>query len=453
MMMKHKLIKNIRIVDDGKEFISDVYIKGERIEKIASNISLSPTLAFDEINGEELLLMPGMIDAHVHFREPGLTYKGNMSSESAAAVAGGITSIMDMPNTVPSVLSIDVLEQKYEIAANSSLTNYSFFMGLSKDNLEEALNVSTEDVCGLTDDGLYFDEAHPTLCNSLEYLEKIFSSSEHLIALHSEDDQIIKKNHEKARDEFKEFIPPHYHSIIRSSEACRASTKSILDLAKKHNTRFHLLHVSTGSEAELFQNNEPLKSKRITAETTIHHLFFNTDDYERLGNLIKWNPSVKSAADNQALIAALNENRIDIVATDHAPHTIGEKIGLYDAVKPGGPMVQHALMALLELYFKGQLTLTDVVKKSSNGVADLYRIKERGYIREGYYADLVLVDLNKKFKVKEDNIKYKCKWSPFLDYTFNASINRVFVNGQTAYVEDEVNTSQTGKRLKFEKIR
>jgi len=349
MMMKHKLIKNIRIVDDGKEFISDVYIKGERIEKIASNISLSPTLAFDEINGEELLLMPGMIDAHVHFREPGLTYKGNMSSESAAAVAGGITSIMDMPNTVPSVLSVDVLEQKYEIASNSSLANYSFFMGLSKDNLDEALKVSTEDVCGLTDDGLYFDEAHPTLCNSLDYLEKIFSSSEHLIALHSENDYLIKKNYDNARNKFKEFIPPYYHSIIRSSEVCYTSTKEIVDLAKKHNTRFHLLHVSTGAEAKLF------------------HI--------------------------------------------------------------------------------------DVVKKSSNGVADLYRIKERGYIREGYFADLVLVDLNKKYRVTEENIKYKCSWSPFLDYTFHASINSVFVNGQIVFNDDVVIASQCGKRLKFEKIR
>jgi dihydroorotase len=453
MMMKHKLIKNIRIVDDGKEFISDVYIKGERIEKIASNISLSPTLAFDEINGEELLLMPGMIDAHVHFREPGLTYKGNMSSESAAAVAGGITSIMDMPNTVPSVLSVDVLEQKYEIASNSSLANYSFFMGLSKDNLDEALKVSTEDVCGLTDDGLYFDEAHPTLCNSLDYLEKIFSSSEHLIALHSENDYLIKKNYDNARNKFKEFIPPYYHSIIRSSEVCYTSTKEIVDLAKKHNTRFHLLHVSTGAEAKLFHNYQPLRSKRLTAETTIHHLFFNTHDYEHLGNLIKWNPSVKSLSDNKALLQALKENRIDIVATDHAPHTIGEKIGLYDTVKPGGPMVQHALLALLEFYFRGELSLLDVVKKSSNGVADLYRIKERGYIREGYFADLVLVDLNKKYRVTEENIKYKCSWSPFLDYTFHASINSVFVNGQIVFNDDVVIASQCGKRLKFEKIR
>lgn len=451
--MKHTLIKNARIIDDGKDVVSDVYIKGERIEKIAANISLPSQLHVEEIPGEGLVLLPGMIDAHVHFREPGLTYKGDMQSESAAAIAGGITSIMDMPNTLPGVLTIDALEQKYSLAAEHCLANYSFFMGLSKDNLEEALKVSTEDVCGLTDDGLYFDEAHPTLCNSLSYLEKIFSSTEHLVALHSENDLIIKKNYEQAKREFKEFIPPHFHSIIRSSGACYTSTKEILSLAKKHNTRFHLLHMSTGDEANLFDHILPVREKRITAETTIHHLLFNTDDYERLGNLIKWNPSVKSAADNQALITALNENRIDIVATDHAPHAIGEKIGLYDAVKPGGPMVQHALLALFELYFRDQLTLTDVVKKSSNAVADLYRIKERGYIREGYYADLVLVDLNTKYKVKEDNIKYKCKWSPFLDYTFNASINRVFVNGQTAYVEDKLNTSQSGKRLKFEKIR
>jgi dihydroorotase len=358
-----------------------------------------------------------------------------------------------MPNTAPSVLSVDVLEQKYEIASNSSLANYSFFMGLSKDNIEEALKVSTEDVCGLTDDGLYFDETHPTLCNSLEYLEKIFSASEHLIALHSENDYIIKRNYDSARNKFKEFIPPHYHSIIRSSEACYTSTKEIVDLAKKYNTRFHLLHVSTGAEAELFQNTAPIRSKRLTAETTIHHLFFNTDDYELLGNLIKWNPSVKSVADNKKLLQALKDNRIDIVATDHAPHTIGEKIGLYDTVKPGGPMVQHALLALLEFYSRGELSLVDVVKKSSNGVADLYRIKERGYIREGYFADLVLVDLNKKYRVTEENIKYKCSWSPFLDYTFHASINSVFVNGQIAFNDDVVIANQCGKRLKFEKIR
>ena len=451
--MKHTLIKQARIIDDGNDFIADIYIRGERIEKISSTVNLPSSTAVNEINAEKLVLIPGMIDAHVHFREPGLTYKGNMHSESAAAIAGGITSIMDMPNTIPSVLTVDVLEQKYAIAAQRSFANYSFFMGLSKDNLEEALRVSTEDVCGLTDDGLYFDEAHPTLCNSLGYLEKIFSSTEHLVALHSENDSIIKKNYTQARNEFKEFIPPHYHSIIRSSAACLSSSKEILSLAKKHNTRFHLLHVSTGEEANLFDHILPVREKRITAETTIHHLFFNMDDYERLGNLIKWNPSVKTAEDNQALLGALTAGAIDIVATDHAPHAIGEKIGLYDAVKPGGPMVQHALLALLELYFKGQLTLTDVVKKSSNAVADLYRIKERGYIREGYYADLVLVDLNKKFKVIEDNIKYKCKWSPFLDYTFNASINRVFVNGHQAYTEDEVNTSQLGMRLKFEKIR
>jgi len=451
--MKHTLIKNARIIDDGKDFYADVHIKGNRIEKVAPIINLPNEIQYDEVNAEELVLLPGMIDAHVHFREPGLTYKGNVRSESAAALSGGVTSIMDMPNTVPTVLTLDILEQKYKIAAENCLTNYSFFMGLSKDNLEEALRANTEDICGLTDDGLYFDEAHPTLCNSLDYLEKIFSSSEHLIALHSEKDEVIKQNYEKARDEFKEFIPLHYHSIIRSSEACIASTKEILSIARKYNTRFHLLHVSTGEEAELFHNTEPLRSKRLTAETTIHHLHFNTNDYERLGNLIKWNPAVKSELDNQNLLEALHDNRIDIVATDHAPHALGEKIGLYDTVKPGGPMVQHALQAVLEFYFKGKLTLNQVVQKTSNSVADLYRIKDRGYIREGYYADLVLVDLNRPFKVTEENINYKCQWSPFLGYTFNSSIDTVFVNGRKAYSNQSLTTEILGKRLKFEKIR
>lgn len=451
--MKHTLIKNVRIIDDGKDYFADVYIKGNRIEKVSASINLPIETKYDEVNAEGLVLMPGMIDAHVHFREPGLTYKGNMRSESAAAISGGITSIMDMPNTVPAVLTLDILEQKYGIAAENCLTNYSFFMGLSKDNLEEALRASTEDVCGLTDDGLYFDESHPTLCNSLDYLEKIFSSSEHLIALHSEQDAVIKKNYEKARDEFKEFIPLHYHSIIRSSEACITSTKEILSIARKHNTRFHLLHVSTGEEAKLFDNTEPSRSKRLTAEATVHHLYFNTDDYERLGNLIKWNPSVKSAVDNRELLEAIKENRIDIVATDHAPHALGEKIGLYDAVKPGGPMVQHALLAVLELYFKGVLTLNEVVTKTSNGVADLYRIKDRGFIREGYYADLVLVDLKNPYKVLESNINYKCQWSPFLSYTFSSTINTVFVNGNKAYSNQMLISEIPGKRLKFEKIR
>ncbi|MEY4728616.1 MAG: hypothetical protein RLZZ390_1140 [Bacteroidota bacterium] len=451
--MKHTLIKNARIIDDGKDYFADVYIKGNRIEKVSASINLPIETKYDEVNAEGLVLMPGMIDAHVHFREPGLTYKGNMRSESAAAISGGITSIMDMPNTVPAVLTLDILEQKYGIAAENCLTNYSFFMGLSKDNLEEALRASTEDVCGLTDDGLYFDESHPTLCNSLDYLEKIFSSSEHLIALHSEQDAIIKKNYEKARDEFKEFIPLHYHSIIRSSEACITSTKEILSIARKHNTRFHLLHVSTGDEAKLFDNTEPSRSKRLTAEATVHHLYFNTDDYERLGNLIKWNPSVKSALDNRELLEAIKENRIDIVATDHAPHALGEKIGLYDAVKPGGPMVQHALLGVLEFYFKGKLTLNQVVQKTSNGVADLYRIKDRGFIREGYYADLVLVDLETPYKVTESNINYKCNWSPFLSYTFSSTINTVFVNGNKACSNQNLISEIPGKRLKFEKIR
>ena len=451
--MTHKLIKNVRIVDDGKDFIGDVYIKGDRIEKIAPGISLSSHLSFDEINAERLVLIPGMIDAHVHFREPGLTYKGDMRSESSAAIAGGITSIMDMPNTDPAVLSIDVLEQKYARAAASCHTNYSFFMGLSKDNLEEALRVSSEDVCGLTDDGLYFDEEHPTLCNSISFLEKIFSSSPHLIALHSEDDTIIRNNYIKCKKEYGEFIPPSAHTQIRSVDACFHSSKSVTELAAKHNTRLHLLHISTGKEAGMFNSSLPLKYKRITSETTIHHLCFNTEDYDRLGNLIKWNPSVKYKSDNQELLEALKSNQIDIVATDHAPHAIGEKIGLYDRVKPGGPMVQHALLALLDFYHQGKLSLNEVVQKTSNGVAELYRIKERGFIREGYFADLVLVDLKKSNVVREENLLYKCNWSPFLFHEFKSSIDTVIINGEISFTKNKICASSSGYRLKFEKIR
>ena len=451
--MKHILIRNARIVDDGNEYYSDLYITRGRIERIAANIRLSPQLQVEEINAEHLLLIPGMIDAHVHFREPGLTYKGDMRSESSAAIAGGITSIMDMPNTDPAVLTIDLLEQKYAKAAQSCHTNFSFFMGLSKDNLEEALRVSSEDVCGLTDDGLYFDEEHPTLCNSISFLEKIFSSSPHLIALHSEDDTIIRNNYIKYKKEYGDFIPPSAHTEIRSVDACFQSSKLVTELAAKHNTRLHLLHISSGKEAGLFNSSLPLKEKRVTSETTIHHLCFNNEDYDRLGNLIKWNPSIKFKSDNQQLLEALKNNQIDIVATDHAPHAIGEKIGLYDRVKPGGPMVQHALLALLDFYHQGKLSLKEIVQKTSNGVAELYRIKERGYIREGYYADLVLIDLSKSNVVREDNLLYKCNWSPFLFHEFKSSIDTVFINGDIAYTKNEICASSSGHRLKFEKIR
>lgn len=451
--MSHTVLKNARLIDDGNDFIADVYIKGSHIEKIGAGINLSPTLKFEEIDAEGLLLIPGMIDAHVHFREPGFTQKGNMQSESAAALSGGITSIMDMPNKNPPVLTLETLEENFSLAAKNCLTNYSFFMGLSKYNMDEALQISTENVCGLTDDGLYFDKDYPTLCNSLDFVEKLFSKSEHLIALHSEDDIIIHENYLQAKDQFNDFIPPHYHSIIRSSEACLASTQQLLSIARKHNTRFHLLHISTEAEVNLFDKHTSIESKRITAETTIHHLYFNTTDYERLGNLIKWNPSIKSISDNHALLDALQDNRIDIVATDHAPHTYSEKIGLYDTVKPGGPMVQHALLAMLDFYHLGKLTLVQVVQKTSNDVAKLYKIKHRGFIREGYWADLVLIDLHRPYRVADLNINYKCKWSPFLNHTFNSSIDTVFVNGRKVYSEGKLDMSFRGKRLQFEKFR
>lgn len=451
--MKYTLIKNARIIDDGNDFFADVLIRSGLIERIDSGITIAQRHNYDEINAEGLLLIPGMIDAHVHFREPGLSYKGDMYSESAAALSGGVTSIMDMPNKIPPVLNLETLNKNFSIAEKKCLTNYSFFMGLSKDNLDEVLKLNTEDICGLTDDGLYFNDAFPTLCNSLDYVEKLFSTSDHLIALHSEDDRIIHENYLHAKQEFNEFIPPHYHTIIRSSTACYSSTKELISIAKKHNTRFHLLHVSTADELNLLDNHVPVKEKSITAETTIHHLYFNTDDYMRLGNLIKWNPSIKTNEDNLALLNGLHDNRIDIVATDHAPHLISEKIGLYDSVKPGGPMIQHALLAMFELYFSGKLTLQEVVKKTSNDVASVFRIKNRGFIREGYWADLVLINLNQSFTVGESNILYKCKWSPFLGHRFNASIDTVFLNGYKVFTQFMFDPTVHSMRLQFEKTR
>jgi len=359
---------------------------------------------------------------------------------------------MDMPNTLPNVLSQDILEEKYTLASVSSLCNYSFFMGLSNDNLDEALRTSTEDVCGLTDDGLYV-EGGKLLCNEPEFLESLFSRSPHLIALHSEDDNIIKNNLIRYKKEFAEFIPPSYHSLIRDADACIASTTRLLELSKKFNNRLHVLHVSTGPESELFSPSQDTRQKRITSEACVHHLFFNTHDYEDLGNLIKWNPSIKSMVDQQTLLYNIYTGKIDIIATDHAPHSLNEKIGTYSDVKPGGPMVQHALLVLLELYHQHKISLQKIVEKTSHRVAEIYRIRERGYIREGYYADLVLIDLNDSCFVSTDSLRYKCEWSPLLGYTLRSRICKVLVNGHLVFDDGCIDRSQTGMRLKFEKER
>ena len=448
--MKRTIIKQASIVNEGKITIADLLIVGERIEKIANHISDTHA---EIVNADHLFLLPGVIDDQVHFREPGLTHKATIYSESRAAVSGGITSFMDMPNTIPNTLNMELLEEKYAIASKTSVANYSFFMGINQNNLEEALKIDNENVCGITDDGLYFNNDEGILANYPAFLEKLFSRSETLIALHSEDDETIKKNTALYQSMYGDAIPFKYHSAIRSEAACLMATKRVLEIANKYNNRLHLFHISTLAEAMLFDHQIPVSEKRITAEACIHHLWFSDMDYDSLGAKIKWNPAIKTESDRDGLLKALLNNHLDIIATDHAPHTITEKSGLYTKALSGGPLVQHALPAMLELYQKGKISLEKIVEKMSHHVAEIYTIKDRGYIREGYYADLVLVDLNHTWKVDQLNILSKCKWSPFENMQFKSKINNTFVNGHLVYHNGLIQDQNLGMRLKFSKTR
>ena len=446
------LIKEASIVNEGKIIISDVLISNGRFEKIAKNIS-APTGYFKMINAEGLHLIPGLIDDQVHFREPGLTHKATIFSESRAAVAGGITSFMDMPNTTPNTTTLKLLEEKYAIAKKNSLANYSFFMGITKHNLEEALRIDNRTICGLTDDGLYFDADDGILANYPDFLEQLFSRSDSLITLHCEDDSIINRNTQFFKEKYGVNVPPNCHPLIRSEEACFEATKRVVEIAKKHHTRFHAYHISTEIETHLFKSDSLLREKRITSEACVHHLWFTDKDYDRFGNLIKWNPAIKSENNKIGLIKALNDNLVDIIATDHAPHTLSEKEGNYFQSKSGGPLVQHALVTLLELYHQGYFSLQKIVEKTSHHVAEIYRLIERGYIREGYFADFVLVDLNSKWKSIPDLNLYKCGWSPFDNDTFSSKVIQTYVNGHLAYDRGTFNENQLGKRLLFESER
>jgi dihydroorotase len=447
--MKKQLLVNAKIVNEGASFNADVLIHHGRIEKIAPHISDSHADIFD-INGNYLI--PGMIDNQVHFRDPGLTYKGNLTTESRAAVAGGVTSFMDMPNTIPNTLSRDLLEQKYQAAAQQSLANFSFFMGVTAGNLEEALRVDNESVCGITDDGLYFNEQQ-ILANNPEYLEKLFSRAETLIALHSEDESIIERNYDHYFEETQGKISFALHAKIRSTEACVTATKRVLGIQAKYNNRLHFFHISTGEEALLFSSSDDYSTKRVTAEACIHHLWFTDADYEKRGVDIKWNPSIKTEHDRQMLIQALKEGRIDIIASDHAPHSKEEKKGTYEQVKSGAPIVQHTLPLLFELASRGEITIEQIVEKTSHRVADIYRMKERGYLREGYFADLVEVAPNSPWEVTEKSLLYKCGWAPVVGEKLSAKIKRTFVNGNLVFQEDKFSSDAKGSRLFFEKIR
>ncbi len=438
------LIKNAQVVNEGEIKAQDLWIKDGRIEKIAPTIDKT---ADQVIDAEGLHLLPGLIDDQVHFREPGLTHKANIYTESRAAVAGGTTSFMEMPNTVPNTLTQRLLQDKYDIAQDTSLANYSFFMGAANDNLEEVLKTNPRDVCGIK--VFMGSSTGNMLVDNEKALEAIFSQAPTLIATHCEDEATIQANLAAFKDKYGDQVSIEMHPLIRSAEACYLSSSKAVALAKKNNTRLHILHISTAKETALFENHIPLEQKRITAEACIHHLWFSDADYKTKGNYIKWNPAVKTANDRDAILQAVLDGHIDVIATDHAPHTIEEKEQAYLQAPSGGPLVQHALQALLDLVKQKKLTLEQLVQKTAHNTATLFQIEQRGYIREGYWADLVLVDLNKPYTVDKSNILSKCGWSPFENHTFSASIEHTLVSGNLAFSQGKLIEVGSGHRLLF----
>ncbi|WP_299259725.1 dihydroorotase [uncultured Aquimarina sp.] len=446
--MNKVLIKNTNIVNEGKTFNGDVYIENGFFKEIASQISAkSPDVQVFDAEGKYLL--PGVIDDQVHFREPGLTHKATIETESRAAVAGGITSFIEMPNTNPQATTIEKLEEKFEIAAKTSYANYSFMFGGTNDNLEEILKVDRNKVAGLK---LFLGSSTGNmLVDNLEVLEKIFSSTDLLISVHCEDEETIKKNTAKYKEQYGEDIPIEMHPIIRSEDACYISSSNAVALAKKTGARLHVFHLSTAKELKLFTNKIPLKDKKITAEVCIHHLWFSDEDYKEKGTLIKWNPAVKTSKDRDALFEALLKDKLDVIATDHAPHTKEEKDNVYTKAPSGGPLVQHALPAMLEFYHRGKISLEKIVEKMCHNPAILFQVEKRGYIKEGYCADAVLVDLNAPWTVNTDNIAYKCGWSPFEGTTFKSRITHTFVNGSLVYKNFKFYDVKNAQRLTFDR--
>lgn len=441
--MFSKLIKSATVVNEGTSKVQDVLIKNGRIEHIGNNIQ--PTGNCEEINAEGLHLMPGVIDDQVHFREPGLTHKATIGTEARAAVAGGTTTFMEMPNTIPAALTQELLEDKYNIAANTSVANYSFFMGVSNTNVEEVLrtNAKKNDVCGIK---IFMGSSTgDMLVDNYITLSRIFSGAELLIATHCEDENVINANKEL----YKDADHASYHPLIRNTEACFESSFSAVQLAKMHNTRLHILHISTARELQLFGNMLPLEDKRITSEVCVHHLHFTADDYAQQGNLIKCNPAIKAAENKTALWAALLDDRLDIIATDHAPHTWDEKQQPYQKAPSGLPLVQHSLQLMLQYAKEGKISIEKVVEKMSHAPAVCFNIAERGYLREGYHADMVLVNMNEQMTVSKQNLLYKCGWSPFEGHTFPVSVHTTFVNGNIAYTNGQVNDACRGQRVKF----
>lgn len=444
--MKSILIKEAQIINEGKTEEGDVLIKNGRIEKIANSIDVQ---ADHEISANGKVLMPGVIDDQVHFREPGLTHKSDLYTEPRAAVAGGVTSYMEMPNTKPPALTQRLLQDKYDIAAQKSLSNYSFFMGASNDNLEHVLQTNPKEVCGIK--AFMGSSTGNMLVDDPVTLDKLFSTVPMLIATHCEDETTIRANAAAYKEHYGENVPIKCHPEIRSAKGCLLSSSLAIELAKKYNTRLHILHISTKDELDLFRNDIPLAQKRITSEVCVHHLYFEGSRYEDLGTQIKCNPAIKSRAHRDALLPALLDDRLDIIATDHAPHTWEEKSNSYFNAPSGVPLIQHTLNVMLEFYHQGKISLEKIVEKMCHAPAICFEVKERGFIREGYWADLVLVDLDKKWKVSKNNIHYKCNWSPFEGHEFKGAVEATIVSGHLAYTNGEFNETKKGERLAFDR--
>jgi dihydroorotase len=453
--MKDLLIKNAIIVNENDVSPGSLIVRNGKINRIIKGNNTEITLSdYEIIDGTGKYLLPGIIDEHVHFREPGLTHKGDISSESAAAVAGGITSFMEMPNTIPQTTTLDLLEQKNELASEKSLANYSFYLGATNDNLDEIKKIDPGQICGLK---LFMGASTGNmLVDNTKTLESIFADCPVIIAIHCEDEKTIRINSEYFKGKFGEDVPVKYHPFIRSAEACYKSSSIALEMARKYKTRAHILHISTLRELDLFDPVPLSPSKLITAEVCVHHLWFDDTGYENSGSFIKWNPAVKTAQDRQGLIEGLKHNSIDVIATDHAPHTQAEKKNTYFKSPSGGPLIQHSLVAMLELFHQKKITLQTVVNKMAHAPASIFNIRERGYLREGYWADLVLVDMNSPWTVTPENILSKCKWSPFTGQTFRSKILYTFVNGRKVYENPEgdpsshhINKAHAGMRLTF----
>ena len=444
--MNDLFIHNASIVNEGEIFTGSIIVNAGRIEKIIRGSS-KITEAEVTIDANHKYLIPGVIDDQVHFRDPGLTHKGDIYTESKAAAAGGITSFMEMPNTKPQTVTQKCLSEKYKLGAEKSLVNYSFYMGATNDNLDELLKTDPKTVCGIK---IFMGSSTGNmLVDNLEVLEQIFEKSKILIAVHCEDEETIVKNTAIYKTKYGDDLPFKYHPVIRNTEACYKSSSLAVSLAKKYNTRLHILHLSTGKEMSLFDNSPSDENKHITAEVCIHHLWFDSEDYDKYGARIKWNPAIKCKNDKEQLWQALLDNRIDVVATDHAPHTIDEKNNSYFKAPSGGPLVQHSLVAMLEFYHQNKISLEKIVEKMCHAPSAIFNVKDRGYLREGYFADLVLIDLNSPWQVNQNNILYKCGWSPFEGYTFRSKVDTTIVNGNIVYNQGKFTGIICGSRLEF----